>query len=444
MSEAFQSVDGSITAPRGFRAAGVYCDIRRLGKSTAKGQDGEPKRDLMLIVSDRPAAVAGMFTTNQVCAAPVKVSLRHARKARAQAIVANSGNANACTGEQGMRDAEAMVRAAARTLGLPEHDVLVCSTGRIGLAMPMDRVEPGILAAAGQLSGSREAAAHAAEAIMTSDSVAKEVAVRFRLGGRRVTIGGIAKGAGMIEPGMSPTGQRPAARPLHATMLAFITSDAAIDPRALKRALREAVAVSFNRITIDGDMSTNDTVLALANGMAENATIRNLDGRDGRRFQQALNRVCLDLARKLVADGEGVTRVVNIRVSGARSQRDADHAARSVGNSVLVKTSWCGGDPNWGRIMDALGYSPARVVEEKVDLGYSAPGSRDITWSLRRGLPTKVSFATLCACVAPAEFDLHIRLNLGQGKAVVYACDLSEAYVGFNKGDVSDPAALGG
>jgi glutamate N-acetyltransferase/amino-acid N-acetyltransferase len=448
MSEPFQIIEGSVTAPRGFRAAGVFCDIKRLGKGAVTGRDGgpkrDPKRDLMLIVADRPAAVAGMFTTNQVCAAPVKVSLRHARKARAQAIVANSGNANACTGEQGLRDAEAMVRATAQALGLPEHDVLVCSTGRIGLPMPMNRVASGIRAAAGTLSASRAAAADAAEAIMTSDSVAKEVAVQLRLGGRRVTIGGIAKGAGMIEPGMSPTGRRPASRPLHATMLAFITSDAAIDPRALKQALREAVAVSFNRITIDGDMSTNDTVLMLANGMAENATIRSLDSRDGRRFQQALNRVCLNLARQLVADGEGVTRVVNVRVSGARSERDADHAARAVGNSVLVKTSWCGGDPNWGRIMDALGYSPARIVEEKVDLGYSAPGSKDITWSLRRGLPTRVDFATLCACVAPVEFDLHIRLNLGQGKAVVYACDLSEAYVGFNMGDVSNPAALGG
>lgn len=227
-------------------------------------------------------------------------------------------------------------------------------------------------------------------------------------------------------------------------MLAFITSDAAIDARGLKQALREAVAVSFNRITIDGDMSTNDCVLALANGMADNPPIRSLDSAGGKRFRQALERVCLSLARKLVADGEGVTRVVNIRVSGALSHLDADRAARAIGNSVLVKTSWCGGDPNWGRILDALGYSPARIVEAKVDLGYSAPGSRDITWSLRRGLPTRVDFATLCACVAPAEFDLHIRLNLGRGKAVVYACDLSEAYVGFNKGDISDPAALGG
>jgi glutamate N-acetyltransferase/amino-acid N-acetyltransferase len=442
MSERIRVIEGSITSPRGFRAAGVFCDIKRLG--TGKGSDKGPKRDLMLIASDGPAAVAGMFTTNQVCAAPVKVSLPHASKARAQAIVSNSGNANACTGKQGMKDATAMVRMAARAMGLAEQDVLVCSTGRIGLPMPMDRVMAGIEAAAGRLSHSRESAANAAEAIMTSDSVSKEVAVQFLAGGKTVTIGGIAKGAGMIEPGMSPTGKRPASRPLHATMLGFITSDAAISSRALKRALREAVAVTFNRITIDGDMSTNDTVLALANGMAENPTIKGLDSGDGKRFQQALNLVCQTLARKIVSDGEGVTRVVNIRVSGARSHLDADRAARWVGNSVLVKTSWFGGDPNWGRIIDALGYSPARIVEEKVDLGYSAPGSKDITWSLRRGLPTPVDFATLCACVAPAEFDLHIRLNLGRGKAVVYACDLSEEYVDFNKGDISNPAALGG
>jgi len=442
MSERIRVVEGSVTSPRGFRAAGVFCDIKRLG--TGKGSDKGPKRDLMLIASDVPAAVAGMFTTNQVCAAPVKVSLPHASKARAQAIVSNSGNANACTGKQGMKDATAMVRMAARAMGLAEHDVLVCSTGRIGLPMPIDRVMAGIEAAAGRLSHSRESAAHAAEAIMTSDSVSKEVAVQFVAGGKTVTIGGIAKGAGMIEPGMSPTGKRPASRPLHATMLGFITSDAAISPRALKRALREAVAVTFNRITIDGDMSTNDTVLALANGMAENPTIKGLDGGDGKRFQQALILVCRTLARKIVSDGEGVTRVVNIRVSGARSHVDADRAARWVGNSVLVKTSWFGGDPNWGRIIDALGYSPARIVEEKVDLGDSEPGSKDITWSLRRGLPTAVDFATLCACVAPAEFDLHVRLNLGRGKAVVYACDLSEEYVDFNKGDISNPAALGG
>lgn len=329
-------IEGSITAATGFRAAGVFCDIKRLG--TGKGSDKGRKRDLMLIASDRPATVAGMFTTNQVCAAPVKVSLEHAARGKAQAVVSNSGNANACTGTQGLKDARAMVKLTADLLGFPEDHVMVCSTGRIGLPMPMDRVENGIRDAAGRLSHDRESAANAAEAIMTSDSVSKEVAVGIRVGGKRVTIGGMAKGAGMIEPGMSPTGKRPASRPLHATMLGFVTTDAAITSRALKRALREAVAVTFNRITIDGDMSTNDTVLALANGMAGNDTIRGLDGADGKRFQKALTYVCRTLARKIVSDGEGVTRVVNIRVTGAQSHLDADRAARWVGNSVDRKS----------------------------------------------------------------------------------------------------------
>jgi len=435
-------IDGSVTTPAGFRASGVFCDIKRLG--TGKGSNKGQKRDLMLIASDVPATVAGMFTTNQVCAAPVKVSIPHASKARAQAIVSNSGNANACTGPRGLRDARAMVAATASTLGVAETDVLVCSTGRIGVPMPMKNVLRGIGLAAAELGYERAAAARAAEAIMTSDTVSKEVAVRIQLGGRTVVIGGMAKGAGMIEPGMSPTGKRPASRPLHATMLGFITTDARISSPALKKALREAVALTFNRVTIDGDMSTNDTVLALANGQADNPMIKSLQSRDGRNFQAALTLVCRTLARKIVSDGEGVTRVVTIRVSGAASHADADRAARWVGNSVLVKTSWFGGDPNWGRIIDALGYSPARIVEERVDIGYSAHASKDITWSLRRGLPTRVDFATLCNCVAPSEFDLHIRLNIGRGSAVVYACDLSEKYVDFNKGDISDPSALGG
>jgi glutamate N-acetyltransferase/amino-acid N-acetyltransferase len=442
MNPKLQPVEGSVTAPAGFRAAGVFCDIKRLG--TGKGSDRGRKLDLMLIASDAPAAVAGMFTTNQVCAAPVKVSVRHAGRARARAIVSNSGNANACTGPRGLRDARAMVATAAKALQLTEQDVLVCSTGRIGVPLPMANVNRGIRQAVRELSHDRAAAARAAEAIMTSDTVSKEVAVQIELGGRACVIGGIAKGAGMIEPGMSPSGKRPASRPLHATMLGFITTDASVASPVLKKALREAVAQTFNRITIDGDMSTNDTVLALANGLAGNPMVRKLQSRDGRLFQDALNHVCRTLARKIVADGEGVTRVVTVRVSGAASHADADRAARWVGNSVLVKTSWFGGDPNWGRIIDALGYSPARVVEDKVDIGYSAHGSSEVTWSLRRGRPTRVDFASLCACVAPAEFDLHVRLNIGRGRAVVYACDLSEAYVDFNKGDVSNPSSLGG
>ncbi|HMO63706.1 MAG TPA: bifunctional ornithine acetyltransferase/N-acetylglutamate synthase, partial [Verrucomicrobiota bacterium] len=286
----------------------------------------------------------------------------------------------------------------------------------------------------------------AVEAIMTSDTRPKQLAVELRLGRARVRLGGMCKGAGMIQPGMSPTGARPAAMPrgLHATMLGFITTDAAIAPRALQAALTEAVALSFNRITVDGDMSTNDTVLALANGLAGNPRLGSVRHPHFAAFQAALNHVCLELAKMIVRDGEGVHRVVTVRVTGAASDADADAAARAVGNSALVKTSWHGGDPNWGRIMDALGYSPAKVVEEKVDIGYSRPGARDILWSLKRGQPTQATFKALCAAVAPEEFDLHLRLNLGRGAAVLYAADLTEAYVDFNKGDVTDPATLGG
>ena len=221
-----------------------------------------------------------------------------------------------------------------------------------------------------------EHAAHAVEAIMTSDTRPKQIAVEFKLGGKTVRIGGICKGAGMIQPGMCATGARPAALPLHATMLCFITTDAAIEAKVLQAALQEAVAQSFNRITVDGDMSTNDTVLVLANGWRETKTFEhsNIRTLERRIFQAALNHVCLELAKMIVRDGEGVHRVVTVRVNGAKTVADADAAARAVANSPLVKTSWHGGDPNWGRIIDALGYSPAKIVEEKVDIGYSASG----------------------------------------------------------------------
>ena len=245
----------------------------------------------------------------------------------------------------------------------------------------------------------------------------------------------------MIQPGMSPTGARPASAPLHATMLAYLTTDAKVDARTLRTCLREAVASSFNCITIDGDMSTNDTVLILANGLAGN---KKLSASDLKIFQAALNHVCLELAKMMVRDGEGITRMVTVRVKGAKTQKDADDAARAVGNSALVKTSWNGGDPNWGRIIDALGYSPAKVVEEKVDIAYSAAGAKALIHSLKKGRPTKATFNTLCKAVAPAEFDLHINLNLGKGQATLYAADLTEEYVDFNKGDITNPASLGG
>jgi glutamate N-acetyltransferase / amino-acid N-acetyltransferase len=434
-------IPGSVVAPQGFRAAGVFCDIKRLG--TGKGSDKGQKRDLALIVSDAPATVAGMFTTCQACAAPVKVCLERVKKGRAQAVVVNSGNANACTGKRGLEDARAMARFAEEVLALPAGSVLVGSTGRIGLTLPMDNVRAGIVEAAVELGSTQDHASRAAEAIMTSDTRPKQVAVQLRLCGKAVRIGGVCKGAGMIQPGMSANGRRPAATPLHATMLCFITTDAAVEARVLQAALREAVANSFNRITVDGDMSTNDTVLVLANGLASNRKF-GLRSADFDLLQAALSHVCLELAKMIVRDGEGVSRFVTVRVNGAKSFAEADSAARAVSNSALVKTSWHGGDPNWGRIIAALGYSPATVVEDKVDIGYSAPGSRKVLWSLKRGQPTAATFKALCAAVAPREFDLHINLNLGRGSAILYAADLTEEYVEFNKGDVSDPNALGG
>jgi glutamate N-acetyltransferase/amino-acid N-acetyltransferase len=436
-----QSVEGSVTAPQGFRAAGVFCDIKRLG--TGKGSNKGQKRDLALIVSDRPAAVAGTFTTNQICAAPVKLCLARLKQGHARAIVVNSGNANACTGKQGVADAEAMAAATADTVKVTPRDVLVASTGRIGVSMPMANVKRGIVEAAGQLHASPIQAHHAAEAIMTSDTRSKEVAVEFHLGGKPVRIGGICKGAGMIQPGMSPTGARPALRSLHATMLCFLTTDAAIEPKALQSALNLAVAKSFNRITVDGDMSTNDTVLILANGLAHNVL---LTARSPGLavFQAALDRVTLELAKKIVLDGEGVSRFITIHLQGAKTEADADAAARSVANSLLVKTSWCGGDPNWGRILCALGYSSARVVEGGVDVGYSLSGSRDVVYSLKRGRPTSVTFKELCRITTAKQFDLHIHLHQGKAAAWMYSGDLTEAYVDFNKGDVNDPSSLGG
>jgi glutamate N-acetyltransferase/amino-acid N-acetyltransferase len=443
MKNNFKEIPGSIISPVGFLASGVFCDIKRLG--TGKGSNKGQKRDLALIVSEVPATVAGMFTTNQICAAPVKVCAERVKKGVAQALVINSGNANACTGKRGLKDAREMTALLAKLLHMPAEQVLAGSTGRIGVTMPMANVKRGILEAAQILGDAPAQADEACEAIMTSDTRPKQIAVEFKLDGKPVRIGGICKGAGMIQPGMSATGARPAALPLHATMLCFITTDAAIDAKALQAALNEAVANSFNRITVDGDMSTNDTVLVLANGLAGNRNIEHRTSNAERRiFQQALNHVCLELAKMIVRDGEGVHRVVTVRVNGAKTIQDADAAARAVANSALVKTSWHGGDPNWGRIIDALGYSPAKIVEEKVDIGYSSTDSKKILWSLKRGQPTKATFKQLCIAAAPKEFDLHINLNIGKAGAVMYAADLTEEYVDFNKGDVGDPGSLGG
>jgi len=437
-SKIFKRIEGSICAPQGFKAAAVFCDIKRLG--TGKGSEKGRKRDLGLIVSDTSAAVAGTFTTNQVCAAPVKLSASRAAKRFARAIVVNSGNANACTGRRGIADAKRMTETAAAVLNLREGDVLVCSTGRIGVLMPMKNVERGIRACAPLLARSETNARQAAEAIMTTDTCRKEVGIELKIGTSTVRIGGICKGAGMIQPGMATR---------HATMLAFITTDVAIEPNLLKHALRIAVEQSFDRITVDGDMSTNDSVIALANGLAGNPRIgsrqsgSNRDSRFGI-FQAALNVTCLELAKMIVRDGEGASRFVALHIHGARNAVEAEAAARAIANSSLVKVSWCGGDPNWGRILCALGYSKAKVNESLVDIGYAKPGSREMLFAFRRGRPTNLALKTLARVTGAPEFELHVNLHLGRGSFAMWASDLTEDYVAFNKGNVSDPATLGG
>lgn len=396
----FTKVKGSVTAPQGFRAAGVACGVKASGN-----------KDLGLIVSDVPATAAAVFTTNQVKAAPVVYNLRHVRAGTARAIVVNSGNANACTGAVGLVHARAMAAGVARRIGCNEDEVFVCSTGRIGVRLPSVKIQAGIKRLLGMLSPN--GGPSVAEAIMTTDSFPKECAVRFKAGGATITIGGIAKGAGMIHPNM-------------ATMLAFLTTDAAVPRAALQRALAAAVNRSFNRISVDGDMSTNDSVILLANGRAGHAA---LTGKLWTEFEEALTFVCQSLARLIVRDGEGVSRFVTVTVAGARTDDEAVLAARAVCNSVLVKTSWCGGDPNWGRIMDALGYSRAKIQESKVDIRY------DGVPAVVGGVVARTPVEKLKKIVVQPEFTIDIHLHLGRGSCTMYTTDLTEKYVEFNKGE---------
>jgi glutamate N-acetyltransferase / amino-acid N-acetyltransferase len=381
----------SVTAAHGFCADGISAGIKPSGK-----------KDLALIVSEVPANVAAVFTRNQVKAAPVLLDMQHVKSGKARAIIANSGNANACTGSVGLIHAKAMATGVARRLKCPTEQVLVCSTGRIGVNLPIVKIEAGIKKLLKSVS--RHGAHNAARAIMTSDSVPKECAVSAG----KFHVGGIAKGAGMIHPNM-------------ATMLSFITTDAAVPRAALQRALRTAVNQSFNRVSVDGDMSTNDTVLCLANGLAGKVAMP--------AFQEALNHVCLELAKMIVKDGEGVSKFVTVNVHSAASEHDAEIAARAVCNSVLVKTSWCGGDPNWGRILDSLGYSRAKVNPDLVEILYDG-------WpAVKRGMPAQTPMAKLRKVVAQPAFTIDIHLHLGRGHCAMHTCDLTEKYVEMNKGE---------
>ena len=391
-----------LSAVAGLRAAGVACGLKKTGRP-----------DLALVVSDAPAAVAATFTVNRVQAAPVQVSKRHLRGGRFSAVVLNSGNANACTGRQGLADAEATAQEVARLLGRPVGEVFVASTGVIGRRLEMAAIRKGIAAAVPRLSA---AGGHAAaRAIMTTDTIAKEAAVSFPMGTRRVTVGGMAKGSGMIAPQM-------------ATMLAVIATDAAVAARTLQRLLRAAVAQSFNCITVDGDTSTNDMVLCFATGAA-GAPRLTRGTAPFRRFEQALGDVCLRLAKLIAWDGEGATKLAEIRIQGARTAREARLAATAVATSPLVKTTLFGEDANWGRIMAALGRSGAAFDPERVDILVD-----DVSIVRRsQGLGPEAETAANRR-LTRRKFSITARLNAGRATARLWTTDLSEAYVRINAG----------
>jgi glutamate N-acetyltransferase/amino-acid N-acetyltransferase len=341
--------------------------------------------------------------------------MAHLRSVAIRAIIANSGNANACTGAPGLESARRMCRAAAKALGVAAREVLVCSTGRIGVQMPVERIEAAIAGLPPKLGGQAAHSRKAAQAIMTSDSFAKEFAVEFKTGGNAVRIGGIAKGAGMIDPNM-------------ATMLCFITTDAAIGKADLQKALRSSVAQSFNRITVDGDMSTNDTVVALANGRACNRPLQS-GGPGFADFQAALDQVTAALARMIVKDGEGVSRFIDLQLTGALTEREARLAARAICNSMLVKCAWYGGDPNWGRLMDAIGYSGARIRENRIRIEYN--GTPAVIAGMAAGTPPE----RLRAVARKKEFTITVDLGVGKAGHRIWTTDLTTKYVEFNMGE---------
>lgn len=389
-------VDGDVCSPAGFRAAGVHCGLKYR------------KPDLALLVSERPASAAGVFTTNRVQAAPVRYTRRAVEDGEARAVVVNSANANACTGEQGERDAEEMARLAGRALEVDPGKVMVASTGVIGVPLPMDRVRAGILSAAGELGPDADSASRA---ILTTDRWTKTAAARFSSGGRTWTVGGMAKGAGMIHPRM-------------ATTLGFLTTDARVPAPILREALQEAVDGSFNRITVDGETSTNDTVLALASGAAGGTAVEGGEALDG--LKAAMSAVARSLALEVVRDGEGATTVARISVTGAPGEAEARDVADRLATSPLVKTALHGGDPNWGRLVAAAG--SAGVDMDPGSVGVWVGGVRMVEDG------TGVAGAEEEAARALAGDRVEIRVDLGAGDARdhMWTCDLTEEYVRVN------------
>ncbi|MGH2493026.1 MAG: bifunctional glutamate N-acetyltransferase/amino-acid acetyltransferase ArgJ [Candidatus Limnocylindria bacterium] len=385
-----------VTFAHGFRAGAAKAGVKH----------GRPDRlDVALIVSERPCAAAAVFTTNQVIAAPCLVTRRHLERGPLRAIVVNSGNANACTGEQGERDAIAMAEAAAAVLKCSPYEVAVASTGVIGFKLPVDR----IAAVLPDIALTEDGWDDTSRAMMTTDTRPKVTEREMHLSAGTVRIGGVAKGAGMIHPNM-------------ATLLAFVTTDAAIEPGDLRRIVSHAAETTFNAISVDGDTSTNDTLLVLANG-ASGVTPK---GADLATFEDGVREVCGELARMIVADGEGATKTFEVRVRGAASAADARLAARTITNSNLVRTAIHGGDPNWGRVLAAAGRSGARVDDRKASVRIG-----DL-FVYRDGAPLAVADAEVRALFAADAIEIEVMLGLGDGHAVAWGCDLSAEYVRIN------------
>jgi glutamate N-acetyltransferase/amino-acid N-acetyltransferase len=388
----------SVSEPLGFRAAGVAAGIK-FGRL-----------DLALVAADAPCASAGIFTANLAKAAPVLVSREHLATGRSRAIVVNAGCANAGTGDAGLADAREMAALAAEAVGCAANEVVVASTGVIGVRLPMDKVRAGIAEAGRRLS--RDGGDGAARAIMTTDTRPKQSLVRFAAGGTSCCIGGMAKGAGMIAPNL-------------ATMLAFFTTDAAVAPELLRRALLEAVGASLNRITVDGDTSTNDMAVVLASGALSARAVMEED-RDFDAFRSALSEASRRIAGMIVRDGEGATRVAEVRVEGARVESEADRIARTVAESPLVKTALCGGDPNWGRILAAVGRAGVEVDQGEVDIHLGR------VWVCEGGQARRYDEDAARAALLEDPVRITVRLRAGRASGWMWTCDFSHGYVDVN------------
>ena len=393
-------IKGGVTAAKGFSASGIHAGIKK-----------HPFLDLALLVSERTGPIAGLFTTNQVTSAPVTLNRLNLKKKLGRAIIINSGNANAFTGPQGLLDAKEMAQLVATQLHIPRHTVFVGSTGVIGPPLPMAAIRKGVPLLLERTKPSRHR--EAAQAIMTTDTTSKEVALQRRIGGKMVTVGGMAKGAGMIHPDM-------------ATMLAFLTTDAAIHQPTLQRALRQAVDASFNCISVDGDASTNDSVLCLANGLAENELLTSNSSEFGR-FQHLLNDVCLSLALQICRDGEGATKLVEFQVKGTRSHRDAKRIANTLATSLLVKTALFGEDPNWGRIVAAIGRSGPAIQTTALHLTF------DGIHMVRNGRALDATHEhKIQRIMKKKAFTISATVGKGPGFSRIWTTDLSYDYVKIN------------